>query len=229
MPPKGRGHGTTLAQRLQDIEERIESLDAAVRDVHPGYAERVLARMAELEQLCRGHANQVFAIMHCRQEIFRAELARAQEEGEEAIARMNEAAQRHQHDAAALRRELGVLKESIDNQHAQSTADLQKMEALAHQAIEDIEQQKLLMETVEDWRQRMTMVEATVKHAEDVAKTIRQAEGFEKGQSRVVAQSRVRGVSMPATIREAQEVATSRSPGAGRRVYSRGRASAVQR
>ena len=211
MPPQGRGsQGSTLQHRLHNIELRLNALDAALREVHPEHAERLIARMTELESLCRTHANQVFTILQRRQEGFQGEMARSEVAADAAIARLDAAAQRHQRDAEILRKELGELKEAIDFQSQQASADLLKMERLAEQATEDLQQMSTALE-------QMTTVQASLEQVEALVAEVRLVVGFQAGQRQLVAHARAlpqaqRGHSMPAIIREAQQVATSRSP-----------------
>ena len=203
-----------IAQRLQELEARIESLDIAVQEVHPKYANRILDRMADLEKHARKQANQVFAIFEAQ----RKELSQAYWVGENSIKRLNEAAEQHQNDAGALRKELGVLKEGIDRQHHESTENLERMKAMAKQAIQDIDQQKSLLEAAEAAEQRLTKVESMLQHAEKALRKFKNLESFPKRQERVVEQARalsaapdrVRAASLPAVMREAMDIAKHR-------------------
>ena len=224
MPPQNRD--STLPRRLHNIELRLNALDAAIREVHPQHAQPLIDRMTELERVCRRHANQVFTILQRRQESFHGELERCEVAAEAAIARLDAAAQRHQRDAEVLRSEIGELKDAIDFQSAQSAEDLQKMERLAQQSMEDVERMSTALE-------RMSTVEASLEQVEALVREVRLAEGFQAGQRQLVAHARairampqaMRGQSLPAIIREAQHVATSRSP--GRAFPSRAAASAI--
>ena len=203
-----------LAQRLQDLEARIEALDIAVQEVHPQYANRILDRMVEIEKHARRQANQVFQILEAQ----RKELKIAYDVGENSIKRLNEAAERHQNEAGALRKELWVLKEGIDRQHYESTENLQRMKAMAKQAIQDIDQQKSLLEAAEAAEQRLIKVETMLQHAEKALRKFKNLESFSSRQERVMEQARalgaapdrVRAESLPAVMRDAMNIAKQR-------------------
>ena len=209
-----------LAQRLQELEARIEALDIAVQEVHPQYANRILDRMHELERHTRRQASQALDHMHELERLARKHCDKAlttvekmmrewANEAEKSIARFNEAAEQH-------RRELGELKEVIDWQHDESTENLKRMKAMAKQAIQDIDQQKSLLEAAEAAEQRLTNeVESMFQGAEAMLRHFFSRRWQERGMEQARANldatpNRVRAESLPAVMRDAMNIAKHR-------------------
>ena len=127
MPPKSRGKVNPFQRVLGPIEERLDFLDAAIRELHPEYSSRILDRMAYLEDLCRQHVNRVLGVINNKKAELVAKVDKVTKglsfvvdvlEGKTAksIKSMEDATQRHHADAKAVRRELGELKSIIDAQ-----------------------------------------------------------------------------------------------------------------
>ena len=121
----GKGGSVNIAQRLKDLEDRVEALDAGLQEVHPEYANRILDRMHELEEVTRQHANSVFRVLTdqkdaCQDIVDQCKeiVGQAAVDADAACQRLDAAAERHQNDGSALRRELGGLKELIDTKYA---------------------------------------------------------------------------------------------------------------
>ena len=106
-----------------------------------------------------------------------------------------------------------MLKEAIDAQHQVSTDNLKRMEDMAKQAIQDIDQQKSLLEAAEAAEQRLTKVETMLGEAEATLRHFKNLESFSRRQERVVSSARGvpgRSESMPAIIRNAMDIAHHR-------------------
>ena len=116
----GTGRGASALQGLLlPIHQRLDALDAAIRDVHPDYSTRVLDRMVEIEECCRNHANKVFEVANNQKVALGTvvhKATQAQAQVELAIERMASATSRHQEEAKSLRSELGALRELVDEQ-----------------------------------------------------------------------------------------------------------------
>ena len=127
MPPRSRGKVNPFQRVLGPIEERLDFLDAAIRELHPEYSSRILDRMAYLEDLCRQHVHRVLGVINNKKAELVAKVDKVTTglsvvvdvlEGKTAksIKSMEDATQRHHADAKAVRRELGELKSIIDAQ-----------------------------------------------------------------------------------------------------------------
>ena len=64
MPPKSKAKVNPFQRVLGPIEDRLDVLDAAIRELHPEYSTRILDRMAYLEDLCREHVNRVLGMIN---------------------------------------------------------------------------------------------------------------------------------------------------------------------
>ena len=225
----GKGAGANIAQRLRDIEAHLDSLDCAIRELHPEFSRRIVARLEDLEVTCRGHANAVFQVLTNQRAAVEAVVSKASTAADEACARLAAAADRHQQQGAELRREMVPLKELIEERSAQCAADLSKMASLVTQAMEHLERQEILNEQAEAQIQALTRLESLSSEVRASLRDLRAAHrDFKADQVKVMVRSRVRGESLPAVIRQAQRVAESRSPsaervGAALREESRGR------
>ena len=200
----------------------MDALDAGLRDVHPDHSRRILDRMAELEQTCRSHVNEVLKVVDNQRQALQTMVTRAERRGDVICDRLHEAGERHQADAKVLRQEIGQLKEAIDmaaakqQEEAQAhsdmvTANLARMEKLAQQSLDAIEQHEALDQKAQDKLERLAKLE---KRTEDDLRQLRTA-AFPLQQYRVIERSRapnLRTSSMPAILREAQTIAKSRSP-----------------
>ena len=60
MPPKSKAKVNPFQRVLGPIEDRLDFLDEAIRELHPEYSSRMLDRMAYLEDLCRQHVTIAF-------------------------------------------------------------------------------------------------------------------------------------------------------------------------
>ena len=201
----------------------MDALDAGLRDVHPEHSRRVLDRMTELEQVCRSHANKVYKVLENQKKALDEMVENAKRQGDTICERLNQAGERHQAEAKLLRQELGQLKETIDTASAEhqeyanalaakhqetATALLAKMENLAQQAVDTIEQHEALDQKAQEKLERMAKLE------EELGREAKLAE-MDICQLQTVAfpmQQNLRASSMPAILREAQEIAKSRSP-----------------
>ena len=106
-----------------------------------------------------------------------------------------------------------MLKTAIDEQHQVCTDNLKRMEDMARQAIQDIEQQKSLLEATDAAEQRLMKVETMLEEAEATLRDFKSLESFSRRQERVVSSARGvpgRSASMPAIIRNAMQVAVDR-------------------
>ena len=156
----GKGAGANIAQRLRDIEERLDSLHCAIRELHPEFSRRIVARLEELEVTCRGHANAVFQVLASQRAAVEAVVSKASTAADEACARLAAAADRHQQQGAELRREMVPLKELIEERSAQCAAGLSKMASLVTQAMEHLERQEILNEQAEAQIQALSRLES---------------------------------------------------------------------
>ena len=211
----GKGGAVTIGQRLKDLEDRIDTLDAALQEVHPGYADPILDRMHELEKLTREHANHVFQVLTnqrdaCQDIVEQCKeiVAQAAADADKACLRLDAAADRHQSDGSALRRELGGLKDVIDTQSMQCSSDLAKMEALLRQASECLVMQEGLRKDAEEQMKTLSRIQGDIQ---TLASTVAAAE-FKEEQERVVRAARSGSVHLPDLIKQAQGVARSREP-----------------
>ena len=211
----GKGGSVNIAQRLKDLEDRVEALDAGLQEVHPEYANRILDRMHELEEVTRQHANSVFRVLTnqkdaCQDIVDQCKeiVAQAAVDADAACQRLDAAADRHQNDGSALRRELGGLKELIDTQSMQCSSDLAKMEALLRQASDCLDMQESLRNDAEEQMRNLSRIQS---EAQTLASTIAAAE-FKQEQERVVQAARSGCASLPDLIKRAQGVARSREP-----------------
>ena len=225
----GKGAGVNIAQRLRDIDERLDSLDCAIREVHPQFSRRIVERLEHLEATCRGHANAVFQVLSNQSARVEAVVSKASTAADEACARLAAAADRHQQQGADLRREMVPLKQLIEERSQQCEADLKKMASLVEQALEHLEQQEILNRQAEAQIQQLSRLESLSSEVWASLRDLRAAHrNFRTDQVKLMIRSRVRGESLPAVIRQAQQVAQSRSPsaeraGAALRQESRGR------
>ena len=211
----GKGAAPNIAQRLNDLEDRVESLDVGLQEVHPEYANRILGRMHELENLTRQHANNVFQVLtnqrdachdivkECKDLVSQAAI-----DADAACKRLDDAADRHQKDGAAVRSELGSLKEMIDTQSLQCTSDLDKMERLVQQASDCLQMQEALSAQAEEQLGRLSRMQRKVETVVSKVSTI----DFKKEQEKVVRAARSASASLPEIIVRAQGVARSREP-----------------
>ena len=250
---KGEAGAPNIAQRLKNLEDRVESLDVGLQEVHPDYADRILGRMHELEEVTREHSNKVFRVLTNQREACQdivkecqAIVSQASTDADAACRRLDEAADRHQRDGAALRSELGLLKEMIDAQSLQCQTDLGKMERLAQQALDSLDRQAAFHAQTEEQLSRLAQVEHQVETvvsqvSEHLAAphggAVSPAVDFKTEQQGVIQEARNRPAScLPGIIAQAQQVARSREPSADaaaqsvresghrrHRSYSRGR------
>ena len=135
----------------------MQALDVGLQEVHPEYAERILSRMHDLEDPTRQHANNVSRVLTnqraaCHDIVQQCKdlVSQAAIDADAACQRLDAAAERHQKDGAALRSELGCLKELIDTQSMQCSSDLDKMERLVKQASDCLDMQQSLRNEAED-------------------------------------------------------------------------------
>ena len=208
----GRGASVNIAQRLRDIDAHLESLDCAIRELHPEFSSRIVLRLEELEATCRGHANAVCSVLANQRLAVEAVVSKATTAADEACARLAAAADRHQQQGTELRREMVPLKELIEERSRQCAADLDKMASLVEVALDHLERS-------ENLTQRQESLSFEVKAC---LRELRAAQrDFKAEQVKVIVRSRMRGESLPAIIRQAQRVAESRSPSAQRVAGSR--------
>ena len=196
----------------------MDALDAALRDVHPEHSQRILDRMAELEQVCRSHVNKVLKVLDNQKQALEEMVANAKRNGDGICDRLHQSGERHQAEAKVLRQELGQLKEAIDTasakQREEAEASIAKMEKLAQQAADAIEQHEALDQKCQDKLERFAKLEKQTEEDLRQLKTV----AFPIQQWRLILRSRasnLRTSSMPAILREAQRVAKSRSPTRG--------------
>ena len=181
MGHTGKGKGASALQGLLlPIHQRLDALDAAIRDVHPDYRARVLDRMVEIEECCRNHANKVFEIANNQKVALGTvvhKATQAQTQVEFAIERLASATSRHQEEAKALRSELGALKELVDEQSKR------------------LEEERLQCESALDSFKELLANQAPL---------------FEAWQADLVRRSQSSSANMGDILVEAQEVARSR-------------------
>lgn len=213
MGKGGAKKGTSIAQRLEELEARVESLDNAVREVHPNYSGPIVRRVEELEQLCRSHANRVFEILVNNKAGVEAAASSAIAKADEACARLDQAAARHQSEGASLRQEWGLIKENIDFTSAQVEQDLANMSCVLQKAVEHQDKQETLNRAADLQLARLARFESFGTEVQAGLRQIR-AEGrdFRTDQRHIVSRAHCRSASLPAVIREAQRCAESRSP-----------------
>ena len=148
MGPKSKSAAANPFRHVLDpIEARLDALDAAIRDIHPDYSNRILDRMTELEETCREHAHRVMRCIDNQKKDLVESADRVSNHVEiavcdlerrtaKAIERFEEVTQRHQTDAKALRCELGELKTIIDS----SSEHLAKEREQCERILEDARQ-----------------------------------------------------------------------------------------
>ena len=163
-------------------------------------------------------------VMTNQREAVEATVSKAAAKSDEACARLAAAADRHQRDGADLRRELGQLKDAIDDQSQQVQSDLQKMSELASQALEHLERQELLNAQTEEQLQRLSALDMMYQTVHASVQDLQmKSMNFKHEQEKVIASSRVsRAESMPVVLKRAQCVARSPSAEAASRLF-RGR------
>lgn len=116
-------------------------MDEAVRDVHPEYSGRILDRMHELEAMTRENANTALIFFDQRRQALMKTAEGAIDQLEKACQRCAEcedqlarAAQRHAVDGAGLRAELGELKRMLDAQSLRLRERADEVEEMLEQA-----------------------------------------------------------------------------------------------
>ena len=120
--PRGKagGRGMSIGDRLRELELRIESLDVAVREIHPDYVPGIIARTTELEKLCREHVNSTCRVLENQRLGVKTVVKEAEARAESAVASLMKAANRHHEEAHNLRAELVPFKEMVDRQSQES-------------------------------------------------------------------------------------------------------------
>ena len=143
--PRGRqrqGQGAaapTIAERMIEVEHRLDSLDNAIREVHPEYAGPIVRRCEELEATVRDHANRTMEILRTYDGRVHAMGRQVTRDAEDAILRLKMAADRHQSEGAILRKEWGGIKEDVDARSLQIEQDMAQMQDLSLKIDEDMD------------------------------------------------------------------------------------------
>ena len=211
-----------LRHVLEPIEARLDALDAAIREIHPDYSNRILDRMTYLEELCREHAHRVMKcidnqkkdlidsannvsnhVVHAVSDLERRTSA--------AIERFEEVTHRHQTDAKALRCELGELKEIIDSSSEHLAEERQKCQQLLEDARQLL---STLEDNVKDARHLLSDLNNNCQLSESRNSEVGTNDDFRIVQRNLMSQARV-ATSMAHVIRRAQSAAASRSPSRG--------------
>ena len=209
-----QGLTLTIADRLRKLECGVETLDIAVRELHPDHTSRIVERITELEEKCRNHANSVFRVLTNQRQGVEAVATKASTMAIEACARLDQASERHETQAAMLRQEVGLIKDMVDENSLQCERDLNNMKAMVQDSLEHLDRQETLS------RQADAHIEKLIKWdaiAEDVRESLQKLK-FEVGKQKLggrggsPAETRGRVGSVPALIRHAQKLAESRSP-----------------
>ena len=154
------GRGPNIGQRLAEVEKRLESLDNAIREVHPNYAEPIVQRCEHLAEVARANANRIFGLLQMHMGEVEAKASRVKEEADEACARLKEAANRHQSEGAVLRRELGGVKELIDERSLQIERDGARQQKILDLAIEQADRGNELREACDMQLARLAKLES---------------------------------------------------------------------
>ena len=150
MPPKSKAKVNPFQRVLGPIEDRLDFLDAAIRELHPEYSSRILDRMAYLEDLCRQHVNRVLGVINNKKAELVAKVDKVtkglsfvvdvlDDKTAKSIKSLEDATQRHHADAKAVRRELGELKSLIDVQTERLMDERRACEKLLKEAHELVE------------------------------------------------------------------------------------------
>ena len=58
-----RSNGPTIAQRGKELDEHVDSVDAAIDEVHPEYSVPVLSRIGFMKEHARSHINKAASIL----------------------------------------------------------------------------------------------------------------------------------------------------------------------
>ena len=207
---------------IEPFEARLDALDAAVREIHPQYSDRILDRMSELEGTCRDHANRVMMCIDNQKKDMIAAANNVSKHVEHAVSdlekrtaaaieRFHEVAHRHQTDAKALRCELGGLKELLDA----SSVNIAEERQNCQQLLEDARQLlSTLEENVKDARHLLSDVSKTRQLIESETSEVGTTHDFRITQMKLMSEART-APSMAGVIRKAQSAAASRSPSKG--------------
>ena len=133
-------------QVLEPFEARLDALDAAIREIHPDYSNRILDRMTYLEERCREHAHRVMRCIDNQKKDLIESADKVSNHVEHAVCdlerrtstaieRFEEVTHRHQTDAKALRCELDELKAIIDSSSEHLAEERQNCEELLEDAL----------------------------------------------------------------------------------------------
>lgn len=166
MPPtkgkagKGRAIAPNIGERMLEVEQRVESLDAAIRQIHPEYAGPIVNRVTEIERYCREHANKVFTVLANQRDAVQQVVDDASKKAEAMVASLEKAAEHHKAEQAALRRELRPLEKMVEERAEQSSRNLDLMGELVRQSLENINRNEDISRRIESDLQRLSRLEA---------------------------------------------------------------------
>ena len=224
-----------LRRRLDSLDARVDTLDGAIREVHPTYSGRILDRMHELEKVSREHCNQLLGILKSYKEDLgnlesktRFGCEASVVKAEASMLRLNQATERHCADAAALRQELGSLKtaldshsEEIEDSKREAEAMLEEAKALAQRAAAVGQQQSAAAASAatQPLGQLVGTVPGTAPARGRPLSDSQRHQDFKSGQVRVLRRSRsmsADSLGLAEVVRDAQQLALSRSPSASR-------------
>ena len=208
-----QGQVVSIADRLRKIECHLDSLDAAVQELHPEYSSHIVMRVTELEDKRRSHASSVFKVLNNQRLGVETAAMKASKTAADACARLDQASQRHELQAAMLRREVGSIKDMVDLKSEQCARDLANMELLVKETLENIERQDTLRRQADAQIEQLTRWEVVANEVRASLQDLKfQSHKAQRGCWDSPAATRGRVSSVPALIRHAQKMAESRSP-----------------
>lgn len=211
-----KGATSTVADRLRTLEARVESLDGAVQELHPDYSARVVARVTEIEETCRTHANSVLQVLTNQRLGVESAATKAAGMANDACARLERSSTRHEEQAAALRTEIGVIKDMVDARSADCERDLANMKIYVQDVLDHMERQETLSRQVDAQIEKLSRLEALAKQVQDTARNWQnKTRSLQCGSSASIAGARGRTQSEPpqrSVLKMAQKLAESRSP-----------------
>ena len=206
---------TNLGRRLRNMEARLDTLDNAIQEVDAEYSGPILQRMHEIEEKCRSHANSVFDILR----LHAARLDKATANAVEDVAKvtqqcqkMDESARRYREESGAMRSELGTLRQMIDQQSMTCSGYLQQIQEVVAEGLRTYGKQRELQSSIDEQFERLSALETAAQQLQSPVLDSLRFQSFALGQRQVIEQARSRSASMPVLIRQARQVARSRSP-----------------
>ena len=205
----------SIGDRLRELELRIESLDVAVREIHPDYVPGIIARTTELENLCREHVNSTCRVLENQRRGVETVVKEAEARAESAVASLMKAANRHHEEAHNLRAELVPFKEMVDKQSQESESNLAKMKDLFEHSIELLDRQTAASTQLEGQLSQLCRLEALSFQVHASLQDLRSSVHRHREPAALVHGSVPRASSMPVVdfmIRYAQRLAEVRSP-----------------